>query len=242
MIVSARTHIGNVRKNNEDSILVSENKIGDFDNLFIVADGMGGHNSGEIASSSAVFFLEDYYKSNSVELDTECTIIDSIFCANQKVFELSQSDNIYDGMGTTVTLCTIIDNKACFGNVGDSRAYIFSDEKLVQITNDHTFVNVMVQTGQMTKEQATVDPNRNMITRAVGVKPTVRVDYFEKEVSENNIILLCSDGLTGMVSDEKINDILKNSELDIFEKCDLLVVNALENGGLDNVSIILILV
>ncbi len=242
MVTYAKTHIGNIRKNNEDSIFISDEKIGCLDNLYVVADGMGGHNSGEVASSSAIFYLEEYFKSNNVELDIDCMIIDSIFCANQKVYELGLSDIANDGMGTTVTLCTLRDDKAYFGSVGDSRAYIYKNEELQQITNDHTFVNIMVQTGQMTKEQASVDPNRNMITRAVGIKSTVRVDFFEEDVTEGDVILLCSDGLTSLVSDEEIKAVLQNSEFDFEHKCDLLVGKALDNGGIDNISVILILV
>ncbi len=233
--------MGKVRENNEDSIFSTDSTIGCLDNIYVVADGMGGHNAGEIASSSAIEFLKEYLENSQVDLDTYGIIMDSVFSANEKVFQKSKSESSRKGMGTTITLCTIKDDKAYFGHVGDSRAYLIDDD-IKQITFDHTYVNQMMQKGLMTKEQALVDPNRNMITRAIGIEPTVMVDVEEVDVKEGNIIMLCSDGLTGLVSDETILSTVNKYKDDVNKACDTLIEMALDKGGIDNISVILILV
>lgn len=241
MLTCAKTDVGKVRKKNEDSVFLSDEKVEILDNLYIIADGMGGHNAGEVASSSAIEYFIDYLKTNKVQLDTECTLLDGIFSLNKKIYDRSKNEIEHKGMGTTITLCTIKDNVAYFGHVGDSRAYLISKGEITQITTDHTYVNEMVLKGLMTKEQAIIDPSRNLVTRAIGIGETVMVDYIEKEVSKGDIIVMCSDGLSGMISDEKINDIIQNSS-DI-ESCSTTLINeALQNGGTDNISVILIYV
>ncbi len=235
----ARTDTGKIRKNNEDSIFATRDKIGCFDNLFIVADGMGGHNAGEVASSHCILYINEYLNDNNVDLDTSGIIMDSIFSANHKIHNKSINEQAHKGMGTTCTLATIKENKIFIGHVGDSRAYLFRKDELRQLTSDHTYVNEMVKKGLMSKEQSLVDPNRNMITRAIGVDPTVMVDITEESVISGDIILLCSDGLSGLVNDENIESILKE-DFEITQKCDLLINKALENGGIDNISVVLI--
>ncbi len=239
MKVCAKTHVGKVRKNNEDSIFASSEKVGCFENVFVVADGMGGHNAGEIASSLAIEYIKGYLENNTVDLDTQGIIMDSIFSANHKIFDKAQNELNKRGMGTTVTFATFRDKKVYIGHVGDSRAYILNKKGITQITNDHTYVNEMVKKGLMTKSQALVDPNRNMITRAVGIDPTVMVDVFEKSIKEDDFILLCSDGLCGLVSDEYIYDTVMNNSV-LEEACETLIEKAIENGGTDNISVILI--
>lgn len=241
MLTCAKTDVGKIRKKNEDSIFSSDDKVEVLDNLYIIADGMGGHNAGEVASSSAIEYFIDYLKNNKVQLDTECTILDGIFSLNKKIYDRSITEIEHKGMGTTITLCTIKDNIAYFGHVGDSRAYLISKGEMSQITTDHTYVNEMVLKGLMTKEQAIIDPSRNLVTRAIGIGETVMVDYIEKEVSKGDIIMMCSDGLSGMISDEKINDIIQTNS-DIENCCTILINEALENGGTDNISVILIYV
>ncbi len=235
----ARTDTGKIRKNNEDSIFGSRDKIGCFDNLFIVADGMGGHNAGEVASSLCILYINEYLNSNDVDLDTNGKIMDSIFNANHKIHNQSVNDKSHKGMGTTCTMATFKENKIFIGHVGDSRAYIHRKNKLIQKTSDHTYVNEMVKKGLMSKEQSLIDPNRNMITRAIGVDQTVMVDVIDESVFEGDIILLCSDGLSGLVEDVDIEAIL-NKDCEITQKCDELIEKALSNGGIDNVSVILI--
>ncbi len=239
MLSFSKTHIGKVRLNNEDSVFKENDKIGCLENIFIVADGMGGHNAGEVASKLSIEYLKEYLTSNNYELDTEEILMDSIFSANQKIYAKAKTDLENKGMGTTLTVCTIKEDKAYFGHVGDSRAYLFREDELIQLTNDHTYVSEMVKKGLMTKEQALVDPNRNMITRAVGIDQTVRVDTFSIEIKEDDLILLCSDGLSGLVSDEVIFEVVSSDDkLDV--KCDNLIDKALENGGIDNISVVLI--
>lgn len=241
MQTCAKTDVGKVRKKNEDSIFLSDEKVHILENLYIVADGMGGHNSGEVASNSAIKYFIDYLENNNVPLDLEGIIMDGIFSLNKKIYDRSISEKENKGMGTTITLCTISDDKAYFGHVGDSRAYLLKGSELTQITNDHTYVNEMVTKGLMTKEQAEIDPSRNLVTRAIGVDQTVLVDYIEKDIEKGDIILLCSDGLSGLVNDEAIKAILLNCN-NIDECADTLINNAIINGGSDNISVILIYV
>lgn len=234
----AETCVGKIRHNNEDNILKLDEQIGCLDNLYIVCDGMGGHNAGEIASQLAIQYFIDYLKTNKVDLDTKGIIMDGIFSANQKVYKKSFEDD-KRGMGTTMTICTFKDEKAYIGHVGDSRIYLLRDEKLIQLTNDHTYVNEMVQKGLMTKEQALVDKNRNIITRAIGIDSTVMVDTLEVDIKVGDIVMLCSDGLSGLSSDVEIKDILIK-ESNIEQKSKDLINSAMQNGGADNISVILI--
>lgn len=241
MLTCAKTNVGKIRENNEDSIFLSDEKIASLDNLYIVADGMGGHNSGEVASNSAINYFLEYLKTNIVPLDTEGLIFDGIFSLNKKIYARAISEEENYGMGTTFTLLTIKDNVAHFGHVGDSRAYILRDDKLEQITRDHTYVNEMITKGLMTEKQAKVDPMRNLVTRAIGAHEDVKVDYIEQGIEKDDIIILCSDGLSGLVSDEVIKSIVKENE-DINVACDALINEALNNGGFDNISVVLIYV
>ncbi len=242
MLSFALTHVGNVRTNNEDSFYTTDNTIGNFDNLYIVADGMGGHNAGEVASMMSIEYIKEYLETNHVDLDTQGTIMDSIFSANQKINFSATAEFGRNGMGTTVTMCTIKDNKAYIGHVGDSRAYILSGNDFKQLTNDHTYVNELVQKGLMTKEQALIDPNRNIITRAVGIDSTVRVDTLEHDVASGDVILICSDGLSGLVENDEIKEILLDENILNEKKCESLVSKALSYGGIDNISVVLIFV
>ncbi len=239
MIVCAKTDVGKTRKNNEDSIFSSLEAVGCFENLFVVADGMGGHNAGEIASSLAIEYIKEYLENNTVDLDTQGIIMDSIFSANHKIFEKSRNELNKRGMGTTVTMATVRDGSVYIGHVGDSRAYSIKNNRISQLTYDHTYVNEMVQKGLMTREQALVDPNRNMITRAVGIDATVMVDFFERKVEKGEYILICSDGLHGLVNDEILLETVM-FENSLEEKCGILISKAIEKGGTDNISVVLI--
>lgn len=241
MIAYGKTDVGKVRENNEDSLFVSVEPIGKLENLFIVADGMGGHNAGEVASKNSIDFLCKYLKENKVELDCEGLILDGIFFANAEIFKQSKNEPDKAGMGTTFSMGTINNNMLHIGHIGDSRIYKISNNEMKQITVDHTYVNEMVSKGLMTQEQAEVDPHRNYITRVVGGEPTVMVDYYEVPVVKGDKILICSDGLTGMVKNDVINDII-SSNSDIKTSVDLLINKALDNGGRDNITVIIILV
>ncbi len=241
MIACGKTDVGKIRDNNEDSYYVSVEPIGKLDNLFIVADGMGGHNAGEIASRDSIDFFCQYLKEGKVDLDYEGIILDGVFFANAEIYKKSKTEKDKEGMGTTFSVCSLKDNTLHIGHVGDSRVYKISNNTMEQLTVDHTYVNEMVTRGLMTKEQAEVDPHRNFITRVVGVDPTVMVDYFEVTVEKGDKLLLCSDGLTGMVSDIIIKNIVENNS-DIEECVSMLIEEALNNGGQDNITVILILV
>ena len=232
MIVCAKSHVGLIRDHNEDSFFVSEG--GD---LLIVADGMGGHKAGEVASKLAIDTIVKTREENSATgpLAEPAAWVEK---ANRVVFQKALSDIALNGMGTTVTLGHIVGNKLTIAHVGDSRAYLFSAGELFQKTRDHTYVEEMVRHNIMSRQAAKNHPRRNIITRAVGAENTVEVDTIEAELSDGDIILLCSDGLTGHVPDEVILSILKSDRT--FEaQANELIECALDGGGSDNITIVL---
>ena len=240
MVSGVMTDVGMVRDNNQDSYFVSVNE--DIP-LFVVADGMGGHKAGEIASNMAINIIKDtFLKLKTLPMD-EISITklieQSIKEANEKIYLKSIEKEAYSGMGTTVTLAYIINRKLCIGHVGDSRAYLFKGENLIQITEDHSLVNELVKNGSITLEEAKTHPQRNIITRAVGTSETIEMDIVVREYEEGNILLLCSDGLTSMVKDSQIQDIL-SKEKNIQEACENLVSLSNDNGGYDNTTVIAI--
>ena len=233
---------GMKREKNEDAIFVS--RAGDSpEGLYIVADGMGGHNGGEVASSEAVRAFTKYISKNHpaaekngelLELMTEAAQF-----ANSVVFEKAGISPELSGMGTTLTAALISGRKAYIIHAGDSRLYVFRDGKLRQVTKDHSYVMEMVKLGEITKEEARVHPKRNIITRALGTEPGLDIDALVLNIKKSDVLLLCTDGLNNMVSDEKIEEILKKEE-DMETKLGELIDTANEKGGYDNISIILI--
>ncbi len=235
-----QTDIGKIRLNNEDSFFLTLEKIKKFENLFIIADGMGGHNAGEIASQEAIKRL--------IEFILEREVVGSDFGgflkratehANYQTYIKSVKNKGLKGMGTTITAITINGDKVFGTHVGDSRLYYFRNDELNQVTMDHTFIQEMVRSGRLTDEEAKGHPNRNMVTRAVGIGANVEVDTFELEIGKSDILLICSDGLSGMVSNEEISEILATNDT-IEQKTQKLVQQALNNGGEDNVTVILV--
>lgn len=234
-----KSNKGLIREKNEDTIYFSLESIGRLENLFVVADGMGGHKSGEIASQKAIDFFEEYIKLNEInQEDIEEIIISGISFSNNKILALSTMSDEYKGMGTTISLCSVENNRLHVGHVGDSRIYIIR-ETMEQITLDHTYVNEMVKLGEITEDEAKVHPKRSYITRALGIDDMVMVDYFVRYVKEEDIILLCSDGLTNMVNEDKIFEIIKKDS-SLESKVNELINEALINGGRDNISAVLI--
>ncbi len=235
-----RCDLGKVRSHNEDSIYISENPETEFE-YYIVADGMGGHNAGEIASRSAIKFFNEY-------LDSHCDIndgadildafIDALNYSNLKVFEMSESDKRLNGMGTTFSAAAICNGKLYGVHIGDSRVYIHDSNGLRQVTRDHSFVMEMVRMGKLTAEEARIHPKRNMITRAVGIEKMMPADTFIQPLERDSIILVCSDGLPTMAEDKEIEKILKK-KTGLDKKADMLVELANKNGGYDNISVIL---
>ena len=240
MSAVGRCDLGRVRSQNEDSIYISENPNTEFE-YFIVADGMGGHNAGEIASQSAIKYFNEYIENNCVINDGSDVLdafVDALGYSNSKIFEMSENDPSYSGMGTTFTAVAICGGKIYCVHIGDSRLYVYDRNGLRQITRDHSFVMEMVRMGKITAEEARVHPKRNMITKAVGIEKNMPADTMIIPIEEDSIILVCSDGLPSMVTDKEIEKILKK-KTGLEKKADLLVELANKNGGYDNISVIL---
>ena len=234
----ALTNVGVKRNTNQDFVYVSEGKVGNLPNILIVADGMGGHKAGEVASELAVNAVLESIKGNKKK--DKITIIEqAIAAANEKVLEVANSDEKCKGMGTTIVVATVVDNNLYVANVGDSRLYLI-EEDIKQITRDHSLVQEMVSIGELDKESAKTHSRKNVITRAVGVEKKLMADFFEVEVSKNTKILLCSDGLSNMVDDNELESIIKESIGEGLEgTVHKLIEVANNNGGLDNIAVVL---
>lgn len=231
------TDIGRKRKINQDYIFTSEKPIGNLSNLFIVADGMGGHNAGDYASKYTVeTIIEEVEK--SFEKNPVKILGKAIDIANEHIRQKASEDEDYYGMGTTLVVATCMGKYLQVANVGDSRLYIIND-KITQVTTDHSLVEEMVRLGGIDREAARMHPDKNIITRAIGASEEVKVDFFNLELKEGDIILMCSDGLTNMVEDEEIRMIV-SGQRDVVEMAEALVNEANDNGGKDNISVIVI--
>jgi protein phosphatase len=229
MTTAARTHKGNVREINQDSLLMRGG-------LLIVADGMGGHRGGEVASRMAVDAVAEYLSDpgpySAAELEA------AVQEANRRVFAESAAKLELRGMGTTMTLCALTEETASFAHVGDSRAYMMRNGKLTRLTRDHSLVEELVRNGYITREQAAVHPHRHVITRALGSEGRVRVDQKRVAVQSGDLILLCTDGVTLYLTDSQIEQLLRREE-SVESYADTLVDLALEMGGEDNISVAL---
>lgn len=232
------TDIGEKRKINQDYVYCNTNQVGKLPNLFIVADGMGGHNAGDFASR---FCVEEFTKQlNQSDEETPIGLIEKILReTNRQLIAKAKEQSELVGMGTTFVMATIFDNIMYVANVGDSRLYVIGDE-IKQITEDHSLVEAMVKTGEINRQEARVHPNKNIITRALGAGDEVKPDFFEVNLEEGDIILMCSDGLTNMLEDEDIKSIVKEYGENIEEAASTLVKRANENGGKDNIAIVII--
>lgn len=231
------TDIGRKREMNQDYIFTSDIPLGIFPNLYIVADGMGGHNAGEFASKYTVERIVQYISESSVTDPQELLDL-AIHQANADLRRLAASENKYYGMGTTLVAATILGSRLLAANVGDSRLYILSGY-LRQVTVDHSLVEEMVEAGTLSREEARTHPDRNVITRAVGAEDTLAVDYFHEDLKPGDLILMCTDGLTCMVPDTGIEEIIRKRE-GLSERGADLVRTANDSGGRDNISAILI--
>jgi len=235
---------GITRSENQDAIFWTTDKIGPLPNLFIVADGMGGHNAGDVASNQAIrlinLYVENFPAADFVTPDDYLDLmVNAAQAASEAIFELSEKDENMKGMGTTLTFCVVAEEKAIVAHIGDSRAYSVSDEKIEQITTDHTYVEELLQAGKVTAEEAKKHPKRNVITRALGTAGRCEIDGYTVNLADVECLLLCSDGLTNMVNDETIKRIVC-SEGDALHRAKKLVTEANNNGGLDNISAVLI--
>lgn len=229
---------GKRRQLNQDVVYSSELPVGNLPNLFIIADGMGGHKAGDFASRFAVDTICREVE-HSAGRSPEEILQSAINVANTGIFELSNDNRDLEGMGTTVVAAVVYGDCLKVGNVGDSRLYIVNGKNIRQITTDHSLVEEMIRMGGLDRESARTHPNKNIITRAVGVTSAVAADFYEVRLQEGDIILLCSDGLSNMLEDEEIRMIV-NAQRDIMEKAEALVRVANLNGGRDNISLILI--
>ena len=224
--VGAATDIGQVREGNEDSYLVVEP-------LYAVADGMGGHRGGEVASSLALETVQGMFERR------EGSLAEQVAEANRAVFDRSQNDRKVSGMGTTLTAAQVDGNRVHLVHVGDSRAYLLRGGELTQVTEDHTLVHRMVMEGEISEEEAETHPHRSILTRALGVDQNIQVDEGDLEVAPGDRLLLCTDGLTGMVPEGQIREILLES-LDPQEAVDKLVKVANRAGGIDNITALIL--
>jgi serine/threonine protein phosphatase PrpC len=227
----ARTEIGLVRKTNEDNFLCDENR-----GLFVVADGMGGHLAGEVASKMAIDVIKDFLDLTSP--DPLLMLRDAIKHANQLIYANSQGDHSHQGMGTTLTLALVFNDRLYIAHVGDSRAYLIRNNSIKLLTRDHSYVGELVRSGGITKEQALEHPKRNVLMRAVGASPEVDIDLLEINLENNDILLLCTDGLTNHITEEEIlKSILINK--DLKAALDSMIDSAYNKGANDNVTVLL---
>ena len=230
------TDVGIKRDMNQDFVYASDQRVGCLPNLYIVADGMGGHNAGDFASRHAVETMVDYIE-NAREESPVSVLARAAEAANYFVYEKSISDRSMEGMGTTLVAATVVEDCLYLINIGDSRLYLL-DGGIEQISVDHSLVEDMVQAGEITHEEARTHPDKNVITRAVGTKKRVRADLFDVALNEGDKILMCSDGLCNMLTDKEILSLVR--EADSLEEAGRKLVDAAnQNGGSDNISVIL---
>jgi len=243
---AARTDVGLVRQDNEDNYYVNE-AIG----LFVVADGMGGHASGEVASKMAVDIIRDYFKGTGKDnkpvqigpFQRDCSyttnrLASSIRLANMAVYEASRKRAELKGMGTTVAAAQVDGNRLSIAHIGDSRVYLIRAGNIEQLTDDHSVVYEQVKRDLITKEEASRSEMRNILTRALGIADDVEIDLSEMTLSAGDVLLLCSDGLSGMVDDEAILSVVTTIE-DPAAACEKLIAMANQNGGKDNITVVI---
>ncbi|MDD7113178.1 MAG: Stp1/IreP family PP2C-type Ser/Thr phosphatase [Lachnospiraceae bacterium] len=230
------TDIGKKRKVNQDYLFFSDEAVGCFPNLYIVADGMGGHKAGDKASSYSVTrFVE---LARKTEKDLPFLSMEKILKqVNHEVFQLSRREEEYAGMGTTFVAATVVDKVVYVMNVGDSRLYYY-DGNLKQVTMDHSLVEELVRAGELNRQESRNHPQKNIITKAVGVSEDIQPDFFMLDIQEGEKILLCSDGLTNMVDDEKLEEIMSESE-ELNQMAQECIDEALFFGGLDNIAVVI---
>ena len=243
MKVFTKTDVGQARSMNQDSLLVSENNDNGL-NLYILADGMGGYKGGEIASKVAVTAVQKYIteKFDTISKDKESIldlIDDSIDFANSAIYDESEQDEELQDMGTTLEVLLIYKSKVYIGHIGDSRIYRIRKGKMKKITTDHSYVEKLIQDGEITREEAYNHPKKNLLIKALGTDKVVEPDLLYTVLNKNDILLMCSDGLTNMIRENEILDIILSSE-EQKDVTEILVDKANEAGGLDNISVIII--
>ncbi len=247
MIAAGETNVGMKRAHNEDNFSVD-----DDDHLYVVADGMGGHASGEVASQMAIDTLREFFSATSADPEAtwpykmdkargyeENRLITSIKLANLRIFEAAQRDPKLRGMGTTICGILIVDDGVLVAHVGDSRVYRVRDGKLDQLTEDHSLLNDYIKMKRLSEEEIANFPHKNVIVRALGMKESVKVDTLLDKPQPGDVYVLCSDGLCGPASDEEIREIVHAESKDIKGACSRLIDRANQNGGPDNITVVL---
>lgn len=235
-MVGFLTDVGNFRSLNEDYL---DYLITDDYSAFVIADGMGGHNAGEVASKMAVDNILKFIKENIDKYPISEIIIEAFKKSNSIVYEYSSKNATMHGMGTTVAACLIANNLLHIANVGDSSCFLIDDSGIRKITKDHSLVQQLLDEGSITEEQAMHHPNKNIITRAVGTSKDLEVDLYDLSNNNYKYIVLCTDGLSNEVEKEEILDIVTSIE-DVNESCKALINLAKERGGKDNISVLIV--
>ena len=234
----AKTDTGRARTSNQDYVFASDTTIGALPNLFLIADGMGGHNAGEYASEHAIKIVLNKIRT-SQEKEPVSVLKQAITAANEEIYVTSLEEMDKNGMGTTIVAANIDEGQLNVANVGDSRLYLISEQSIRQITRDHSVVEELVRRGALSEEDASHHKDKHKITRAVGAEKEIRVDFFDVTLTGDEIILMCTDGLTNMVENQKILEILSSKE-SLKQRVETLVAVANENGGRDNISVLVI--
>lgn len=241
MQVFAKSDIGRERKLNEDSYFASSPK--DRIKLFILADGMGGYNGGEVASKMAVEavkkYVQEHFEESKISKEAmEELLAQAVKYSNDVVYKKSQSKKDLNGMGTTLDVCLIYNSRIYIAHIGDSRVYRIRKDFMRKLTKDHSYVQTLIEDGTITKEEAFNHPKKNMLTKALGCTPEIEPDVFSKTFIKDDIILMNSDGLTNMVRENEIYGIIKNDKENATES---LIQKANENGGYDNITVVIIM-
>lgn len=239
--VFSKTDIGRVRKVNQDAVkaeVISDNLA-----WSVVCDGMGGQAGGDIASNIAVIMISKFLSDNLSELKTsdeiKSVIYEAVSSANQAIYLKSEKDENLKNMGTTVIVCVVSMGELYVAHMGDSRTYLISNDRITQITTDHSMVQEMLNKGKLTVEEARNHPQKNIITRALGVNPDIKLDYNTVDIKQGDIVLSCTDGLTNTVKESDIYDICKKYE-NKEEAVNKLIATGNKNGGNDNITVSLI--
>lgn len=232
---------GIVRDLNEDSyrVIVGQEEVPD---TFIIADGMGGHNSGDVASNMAVEFAKNYILNNPKVFSNEESVLDGIKVlaeeGNKAIYEKASKSKETLGMGTTFIIAIALNNKLYIGHVGDSRVYLIRNNGIKRLTVDHSYIEELIKNGSITREEAQSHPKKNIITRALGCNESILVDTLSSSIDKNDIFVICTDGLTNMLPEYKIMKIILEND-DLNNSCNELVRLANEKGGNDNITVII---
>ena len=237
MTSCGKTDVGKRRDSNQDNIFISDSPVGSLPNLYIVADGMGGHAAGDFASRYAIQTVVDFVKKATVR-NPISLIRRALINANRELYVEAEKDVAKGGMGTTMVICVVDGMRLICGNIGDSRLYLINDE-IRQITMDHSLVEELIRNGQLERNKGRDHPEKNIITRAMGSRDEAIPDFFEISLSPGDRILLCSDGLSNMVENDELREIVREHE-DVQEAVDALIERANYYGGNDNISAIVI--